>query len=146
MTKSELIEELAKRMKITKSRAEAVVNRVFESMADALERGEGVEIRGFGSFTIRERGGYAGRNPQTGVEVQVHPKRVPWFTVGKELRQWVSNTQLAREAMHDDDDDDDELDELDELPPREARQPGDTGEKGCCVDEVGAPARRPRRR
>ncbi len=108
MTKSELVEELARRMKITKSRAEAVVNRVFECMTDALERGEGVEIRGFGSFTIRERGGYSGRNPQTGAEVQVSPKRVPWFTVGKELRQLVSSHDPARASGPDEDDEDED--------------------------------------
>jgi len=104
MTKSELIEELAKRTKITKTRAEAVVNCVFESMAAALERGEGVEIRGLGSFTIRQRDAYDGRNPQTGEQVHVPQKRVPWFTVGKELRQLVSGT----DGPAPDDDDDDE--------------------------------------
>lgn len=105
MTKSELIEEVAKRTKITKSRAEAVVNCVFESMAAALERGEGVEIRGVGSFTIRQRDAYHGRNPQTGEAVQVPEKRVPWFTVGKELRQLVSGPD-APELPDDEDDDD----------------------------------------
>jgi integration host factor subunit beta len=100
MTKSELIEEVAKRTKITKSRAEAVVNCVFESMAAALERGEGVEIRGLGSFTIRQRDGYRGRNPQTGEAVVVPEKRVPWFTVGKELRQLVSGPDVP--GMPDD--------------------------------------------
>lgn len=105
MTKSELIEEVAKRTKITKSRAEQVVNCVFESMTAALERGEGVEIRGLGSFTIRQRDAYDGRNPQTGAPVHVLQKRVPWFTVGKELRQLVSGHDAE---LPDDDDDDDE--------------------------------------
>ena len=75
-------------------------------MAAALERGEGVEIRGFGSFTIRQRESYDGRNPQTGEAVHVPPKRVPWFTVGKELRLLVSGADLP-EGLDDDDDDDD---------------------------------------
>ncbi len=106
MTKSELIEEVAKRTKITKSRAEQVVNCVFESMAAALERGEGVEIRGLGSFTIRQRDAYDGRNPQTGESVHVPEKRVPWFTVGKELRQLVSGPDGHEGGPPDDDDDD----------------------------------------
>ena len=108
MTKSELIEEVAKRTKITKNRAEAVVNCVFDSMAAALERGEGVEIRGLGSFTIRQRDAYHGRNPQTGEAVHVPEKRVPWFTVGKELRQLVSGPEVAGLPDDLDDDDDDE--------------------------------------
>lgn len=107
MTKSELIEELAKRTKVKKSRVELVVNCVFESMAAALERGEGVEIRGFGSFTIRQRHSYDGRNPQTGETVHVPPKRVPWFTVGKELRMLVSGSELP-EGVDDDEDDDED--------------------------------------
>jgi integration host factor subunit beta len=109
MTKSELIEEVAKRTKITKSRAEAVVNCVFESMAAALQRGEGIEIRGLGSFTIRQRDAYQGRNPQTGEAVHVPEKRVPWFTVGKELRQLVSGPEVP--GIPDDLDDDEDDDE-----------------------------------
>jgi len=105
MTKSELIEEVARRTKITKTRAEAVVNCVFESMAAALERGEGVEIRGLGSFTIRQRDAYDGRNPQTGEQVHVPQKRGPWLPVGKEVRQLVAGTDATGP---DDDDDDDE--------------------------------------
>ena len=66
MTKSELIDAVARRTQITKSRAELVVNCVFDSMTEALERGEGIEIRGFGSFTVREYKPYNGRNPRTG--------------------------------------------------------------------------------
>lgn len=109
MTKSELIEEVARRAKITKTRAEAVVNCVFDSMVAALERGEGVEIRGLGSFSIRQRDAYDGRNPQTGAHVHVPEKRVPWFTVGKELRQWVSAGELP-----DGDEGDEDSDEGDE--------------------------------
>lgn len=90
MTKSELIELLAARTNIPKSRAEAVVNTVFDSMVAALERGEGIEIRGFGSFTVREYKAYSGRNPRTGESVSVREKRLPFFKVGKELREQVN--------------------------------------------------------
>ena len=90
MTKSELIDAVATRTKITKSRAEQVVNCVFESMTQALERGEGIEIRGFGSFTVRHYKPYNGRNPRTGKPVPVPAKRLPFFKVGKELKELVN--------------------------------------------------------
>ena len=90
MTKSELIDAVAQRTKITKSRAEQVVNCVFESMTQALERGEGIEIRGFGSFTVRKYKAYEGRNPRTGETVHVAEKRLPFFKVGKELKELVN--------------------------------------------------------
>ena len=91
MTKSELIDAVAQRTKITKSRAEQVVNCVFESMTTALEQGEGIEIRGFGSFTVRHYKSYNGRNPRTGKPVPVPEKRLPFFKVGKELKELVNN-------------------------------------------------------
>ncbi len=107
MTKSELIDEVARRTKITKSRAELVVNSIFESMTSALERGEGIEIRGFGSFTVREYRSYNGRNPRTGKPVAVPEKRLPFFKVGKELREIV-NGGIGEISDDDDDDDEDE--------------------------------------
>lgn len=90
MTKSELIEAVAQRTKITKSRAELAVNCVFEAMTDALSRGEGIEIRGYGSFTVRHYQAYDGRNPRTGRRVSVPEKRLPFFKVGKELKVLVN--------------------------------------------------------
>lgn len=110
MTKSELIDEVARRTKITKSRAELVVNCIFESMTAALEKGEGIEIRGFGSFTVREYKSYSGRNPRTGKPVAVPEKRLPFFKVGKELREIV-NAGTGPISDEGDDDDDDESDE-----------------------------------
>lgn len=91
MTKSELIDAVAQRTNITKSRAELVVNCIFDSMAEALQRSEGIEIRGFGSFTVREYKPYSGRNPRTGTPVEVAQKRLPFFKVGKELKELVNN-------------------------------------------------------
>lgn len=111
MTKSELIDAVARRTQITKSRAELVVNCVFDSMTAALERGEGIEIRGFGSFTVREYKPYNGRNPRTGRAVPVPEKRLPFFKVGKELKELVNQGQGTIEVDDDDDDHDDDDDE-----------------------------------
>ena len=92
MTKSELIEAITTRGEITKARAELVVNCVFDTMTESLQRGEGIEIRGFGSFTVRPYKSYTGRNPRTGQAVEVPAKRLPFFKVGKELREIVNNS------------------------------------------------------
>ena len=105
MTKSELIDALAGRSNLTKARAELVVNCVFDAMTEALQRGEGIEIRGFGSFTVRPYKAYSGSNPRTGEPVPVPPKRLPFFKVGKELRELVNNSRHI--PLKDDDDDDD---------------------------------------
>lgn len=106
MTKSELIDTLAERGSLTKTKAEAVVNCVFDAMVKALERSEGVEIRGFGSFTVRPYKPYAGRNPRTGERVEVPAKRLPFFKVGKELREIVDKSRHLAITGGDDDDDD----------------------------------------
>src|SRR5262245_60820876 len=93
MTKSELIEAVSERTKLPKGKAELIVNCIFDSMVDALKRGEGIEIRGFGSFTVREYKSYEGRNPRTGQPVHVQPKRLPFFKVGKELRERVNESR-----------------------------------------------------
>jgi integration host factor subunit beta len=90
MTKSELIELISNKVKLPKGKAEQLVNCIFDAMVDALRRGEGIEIRGFGSFTVREYKSYEGRNPRTGDPVHVAPKRLPFFKVGKELRERVN--------------------------------------------------------
>ena len=91
VTKSELIERVAQESGLTKGRAELVVNAIFDSMVDSMVRGDGIEIRGFGSFTVRQYGAYEGRNPRTGDPVHVQPKRLPFFKVGKELRERVNH-------------------------------------------------------
>jgi len=93
MTKSELIEAVSERTKLPKGKAELIVNCIFDSMVEALKKGEGIEIRGFGSFTVREYKSYEGRNPRTGQPVHVQPKRLPFFKVGKELRERVNESR-----------------------------------------------------
>lgn len=103
MTKSELIDAIAARADLTKARAEMVVNCVFDTMTGALKRGDGIEIRGFGSFTVRPYKPYAGRNPRTGNPVPVPAKRLPFFKVGKELKELVNNS-LQHTQLDDSDD------------------------------------------
>ena len=86
MTKSELIDAIAARGSLTKARAELVVNCIFDAMTESLERGEGIEIRGFGSFTVRPYKSYSGRNPRTGKEVRIPPGRTIRFKPGKDLQ------------------------------------------------------------
>jgi integration host factor subunit beta len=89
MNKSELIEVVAESSRITKKRAEDVVNLIFDSMVEAMVKGDRIEIRGIGSFVVKEYSSYTGRNPRTGASIQVAPKRLPFFKVGKELKERV---------------------------------------------------------
>ncbi|HJZ86281.1 MAG TPA: HU family DNA-binding protein [Polyangia bacterium] len=93
MTKSDLIEAVANQLKLPKGKAELVVNCIFDSMEASLKRGERIEIRGFGSFEIRNYKSYEGRNPRTGDPVSVQPKRLPFFKVGKELKERVNESR-----------------------------------------------------
>jgi len=90
MTKAELVEEVAKESDLTKKDAEVIVQTVLDSITDALQRSEGVELRGFGSFRIRSRLPRQGRNPKTGSDVVVPAKKVPHFKPGKELKDIVN--------------------------------------------------------
>ena len=89
MTKSQLIESVSDRIDVPRKRAEDVVNAVFDAMKDALLEDERIEVRGFGSFTIREYKAKKGRNPRTGAQVQVDEKKSVHFKPGKELRERV---------------------------------------------------------
>ncbi len=110
MTKSELIERISEKLKLPNGKAEQIVNCVFDSMVKALQEGQGIEIRGFGSFTVRQYKSYEGRNPRTGETVHVAPKRLPFFKVGKDLRERVNQAyarQLAAGATSPPKDSDD---------------------------------------
>lgn len=91
MTKSELIERLAIEADLPKKRAEDTVNCIFETLTAALASGKRIEIRGFGSFSLKEHRAYVGRNPKTGEEVPVDGKHSIHFKVGKDLRELVDN-------------------------------------------------------
>jgi len=89
MTKSELITNLSEQGRTPHITAEQVVNVVFESMSDTLIAGNRIEIRGFASFMVKEYDAYTDRNPKTGEEIEVKPKKLPFFKVGKELKERV---------------------------------------------------------
>jgi len=89
MNKSELIEALAKEKDLPLRKAEEVVNTVFGEMENALIKEERVEIRGLGSFKVKDYDGYKGRNPKTGEIINVGRKKLPFFKVGKELKERV---------------------------------------------------------
>ena len=91
MTKSELIEAVAKRSDITLDRATTVVNALFDHMIEAMKRGERIEVRNFGNFVVKEYEGYEGRNPKSGEKVQVPPKRLPFFKSGLGLRKMLNS-------------------------------------------------------
>ena len=90
MNKSELVKALADQANISLDEATLVVNTFVDSMKDSLLEGGRVEIRGFGSFKVKEYGSYAGRNPRTGEKVAVEPKRRPFFRAGKELKEYLN--------------------------------------------------------
>jgi len=90
MTKSDLIEKVATQLNLPKGKAELIINCIFDSMEESLKDGQRIEIRGFGSFEIRRYKAYEGRNPRTGSPVGVNPKRLPFFKVGKELKERVN--------------------------------------------------------
>lgn len=91
MNKSDLIVDLAKRADIPLRKSEEIVNAVFETMSASLVNGSRIEVRGFGSFEVREYRDYTGRNPKTGKKIAVGKKKLPFFKVGKELREMVDS-------------------------------------------------------
>lgn len=93
MNRDNLIKKVSERMKIRPREAKEIVDNMFDAMKEGLEKGERIEIRGFGSFVMRQYGGYKGRNPKTGEIVDVPPKKLPHFKVGKELKDLVNKQE-----------------------------------------------------
>jgi len=89
MNKSDLIEALSKKVNLPTKRASEIVNMIFDGFREELKKGGRIEIRGFGSFVVRNYGAYTGRNPKSGEQIKVAPKRLPFFKVGKELKEMV---------------------------------------------------------
>jgi integration host factor subunit beta len=89
MNKSGLIEALSQKQNLTEKKAIDVVNLVFKGFIDELKKSGRIEIRGFGSFVVKDYGAYTGRNPKTGTKIKVDPKKLPFFKVGKELKDRV---------------------------------------------------------
>ena len=93
MNKSELIEALAQDQGLPTKTAASIVNTILDTMIETLVRGDNIELRGFGSFTVREYETYTGRNPKTGAQISVKPKKLPFFKVGKELRESIDENR-----------------------------------------------------
>ena len=91
MNKSELVEALSLKKNLTYKKSEQIVNLIFDSMSQALIDNDRIEIRGFGSFMVKDYKSYMGRNPKTGEVIQVNEKKLPFFKVGKELRERVDS-------------------------------------------------------
>lgn len=91
MNKSDLINIVTERLEnLSHREVEIIVNQIFDSMTSTLAKGDRIEIRGFGSFEVRTRKPRMGRNPKTGITVNVGERKVPFFKVGKELREKVN--------------------------------------------------------
>jgi integration host factor subunit beta len=97
MNKTKLIEKVSERVRIPSNAARVIVNTIFDSMRESLEKGERIEIRGFGTFAIREYGAHKGRNPKTGKSVDVPLKKFPHFKVGRELKETVNRIEEKAE-------------------------------------------------
>lgn len=93
MNRSELIENLALQKNISNKRAEEIVTAIFSMMTEAMVAGERIEIRGLGSFVVKNYETYTGRNPKTGEPIKVRPKKLPFFKVGKELKEMVTGEE-----------------------------------------------------
>ena len=98
MTKADLIDEVSGLVELTRKDSEVVVETIFDSIVRSLRAGDKIEIRGFGSFRFRNRAPRKGRNPKTGEKVDVPPKKIPYFKMGKELKALLNGQVSAEEA------------------------------------------------
>jgi len=98
LTKADLIEEVLRITELPRRESETIVETIFDSIIQALQKGEKIEIRGFGSFRTRERRGRVGRNPKTGAKVEVPAKKIPFFKPSKDLKDFVNNAAAQASA------------------------------------------------
>jgi integration host factor subunit beta len=98
MTRADLIEEVARALEVPRKEAEIVVTTIFDSIVRSLRTGDKIEIRGFGSFRTRLRRPRIGRNPKTGIPVEVPARTIPYFKPGKELKDLVINAASSPTA------------------------------------------------
>jgi len=94
VTKADLVEEVIRATELPRKESEVIVETIFDSIILALQTGDKIEIRGFGSFRTRQRRGRTGRNPKTGAKVEVPPKRIPFFKPSKDLKDFVNGEAL----------------------------------------------------
>jgi integration host factor beta subunit len=95
MKKSDLVDAIAGKAGVPKAQAQTIVEDVFELIAEGLSKGEKIDLRGFGTFSVRESAARTGRNPQTGEAIQIPARRVPGFKPGKELRDRVNDAKAS---------------------------------------------------
>ena len=98
LTKADLIQEVERITELKRSDSETIVETIFDSIIESLQKGDKIEIRGFGSFRTRQRRGRVGRNPKTGAKVEVPPKKIPFFKPSKELKDFVNSAEAAASA------------------------------------------------
>jgi len=98
LTKADLVEEVLNITELPRKESETIVETIFDNIIQALQKGEKIEIRGFGSFRTRERRGRLGRNPKTGETVEVRAKKIPFFKPSKELKDFVNNSAAPAQA------------------------------------------------
>src|SRR5213593_4885999 len=98
MTKADLVEEVSRITELTRKDSEVIVDTLFDSVIKALKTGDKLEVRGFGSFRVRQRNARVGRNPKTGEKVEVPAKRVPYFKPSKELKDLINDGTTATPA------------------------------------------------
>lgn len=101
LTKADLIEEVLRLTELPRKESETIVETIFDSIIAALQKGEKIEIRGFGSFRTRQRRGRVGRNPKTGTKVEVPAKKIPFFKPSKELKDFVNSAEAQASAAGD---------------------------------------------
>ena len=94
MNKSDLMEALAAKENLTERQAAEIINLIFKGFTDTMKKGNRIEIRGFGSFIVREYKSYKGRNPKTGKKIDVRQKRLPYFKAGKEMKGMVDTKEM----------------------------------------------------
>ena len=98
MTKADLIDVVSRAVDMSRKDSEVIVETIFESVVKALRGADKIEIRGFGSFVVKEYQAYQGRNPKTGQKISVPPKKLPFFKVGKELKERIDNAEVTNSA------------------------------------------------
>ncbi len=101
LTKADLIEEVLRITELPRKESETIVETIFDSIIGSIQKGDKIEIRGFGSFRTRQRRGRVGRNPKTGEKVEVPPKKIPFFKPSKELKDFVNSAEAAASAASD---------------------------------------------
>ena len=98
LTKADLIEEILRVTELPRKESETIIETIFESIIESLQKGDKIEIRGFGSFRTRQRRGRIGRNPKTGAKVEVPPKKIPFFKPSKELKDFVNSSAAPADS------------------------------------------------